>query len=256
MDSGVPQAEHVQLIVDPVKLMPAYARHRRRFAASVAALDEQALAAPSRCERWTVADVLRHGLDVDGWMDCIWSGRPLPFDSFDVVRTPDQFVSTGRSTPDAEVRDRFVASCEVMAAEVEGSDADRWGVDAFSPLGPVPWWLSTMHVFYDSWVHERDALLPLDVEVPVEEDEVVPVLAYNLALVGMFLAEPTDVVVAGVRLEAGSGGPTVVHPKDDARADPALVDALSGRGPLDVVLADCEPEVVHRLGALSRLFHS
>ena len=256
MASAVPQSEYVKVILDPAPVMTAYARHRRRFASTVAGLDERALATPSRCERWTVADVLRHGIDVDGWMGCIWNDRPLPFGAFDPVRTPDEFVTAGRSTPDLAVRDRYVSSAETMAADVEASGPERWGLDARSPLGLVPWWLSALHVFYDSWVHERDALLPLDVTVAVEPDEVVPVLSYNLAVVGVFVPEPIDVVVAGVRLTTGGGAPTVTHPQADARPDADLVDALSGRGELETALVGVDPGTVHHLGALSRLFNS
>ena len=250
----VPHAEHVQVLIDPAPMVTAYARHRRRFAASVRELDAEALAASSRCERWSVADVLRHGLDVDEWMHRIWSGQPLPFGAFDPVKTPDEFVTARRATPDLDVRDRFVDSAGSMAADVEASDAERWALPSFSPLGAVPWWMSALHVFYDSWVHERDALVPLGTTVPVVEDEAVPVLAYNLAVVGVFIQESTDTVVAGVHLTAGGGAPSVARPCEDARPDAELVDALSGRADLDAVLPGAEAEVVHRLGALSRLF--
>ena len=255
MTSAVPQAEHVHVLLDPASVVAAYGRHRRRFAESVAALDGESLAAASRCDRWSVADVLRHGIDVDGWMHCIWAGRPLPFDNFDPLRTPDEFVMAGRAVSDAEVRDRYVTSAEEMAVEVETSGPDRWGVRAFSPLGPVPWWLSAMHVFYDSWVHERDALLPLQADVPAESDEVVPALTYTLAVIGVLSREPNDIVVAGVRLSSGAG-PTVAEPQAGADPDAGLVDALSGRGPLDAALGDVDAESAHRLGVLSRYFTS
>jgi hypothetical protein len=39
---------------------------------------------------------------------------------------------------------------------------------------------------------------------------------------------------------------------DDTAA--AIIDAVSGRGSVELALAGCEPAVVHRLGALARFF--
>jgi hypothetical protein len=82
--------------LDPAAALEGYARHRRRFAEEVATLDLAALEARSRCSEWSVADVLRHINDVDGWMDAIWSGRPPPFTAFDPNVTPRQWVEAGR----------------------------------------------------------------------------------------------------------------------------------------------------------------
>jgi uncharacterized protein (TIGR03083 family) len=245
--AAVPQADQLHLHLDPTPVFVAHARHRRRFADEVASLDEAALATPSRCHLWTVADVLRHLIDVDSWMDDIWNGRPPPLSGgFNPNTTPHEFVERGRAIPDVEVRDRFVVSSEAMAADVEGSGPERWGLPALSPLGGVPWWLSAMHVFFDSWLHERDCLLPLGVDVPVVEDEVAPVLAYMLGLVGLFDSAELDAVVEGIHVQAGTR-PVVVTPVDALGAPTEaadLADALSGRGGAT--------RAEGRLGALAR----
>jgi hypothetical protein len=82
---AVPQSDVLLIRLDPAAALAPYARHRHRFALDVADLDRDALAAPSRCSKWSVADVLRHINDVDGWMDAIWGGDPPPFTSFDNV---------------------------------------------------------------------------------------------------------------------------------------------------------------------------
>jgi uncharacterized protein (TIGR03083 family) len=249
-----PQAKQLHLNLDPTPILTAHARHRRRFAEEVASLDAGALATQSRCHKWSVADTLRHLCDVDGWMWDIWSGRQPPLTAFDPNTTPHEFVLAGRAIPDVEVRDRFVASSVKMAADVENSGADRWGDPALSPLGFVPWWLSAMHIFFDSWVHERDCLVPLGVDVPVEQDEVMPVLAYILGLVGLFDSEPLDLVVAGIRVQAGVA-PVVVTPvgSPDGAVDVSrLADALSGRGDLAAGLVGTDPAAADRLAALVR----
>ncbi len=255
--TAVPQSDQLQVDLDPAATLAAHAAHRRRFAAEVASLDAASLATQSRCALWSVADVLRHLGDVDGWMHAIWSGGRPPFTTFDPILTPHEFVVAGRSIPDLEARDRFVASSETMAAEVERSGPERWGLRSVSPVGFVPWWLSALHVFFDSWIHERDVLLPLGIAVPVEPSEALPVLAYSFAIVGTLITDPTDVVLAGVRVVTGDGPSraTPVSSGLDAQAA-EVIDALLGRGALDEPLAGNDPEVVRRFGSLARIFNT
>jgi uncharacterized protein (TIGR03083 family) len=252
--SVAPQADQLRVELDPTPVLLAHARHRRRFAEEVASLDERALGTQSRCHKWTVADVLRHLCDVDGWMWDIWAGRQPPLSGFDPNTTPHEFVLIGRSIPDVEVRDRFVASSAEMAADVESSRPERWGDPALSPLGFVPWWLSALHIFFDSWLHERDCLIPLGVDVPVVEDEAMPVLAYILGLVGLFDSAELDTVIEGIHVKAGTP-PVIVTPvgAPNGAADvAALADALSGRGDVEQVLSRTFPDAAPRLGALVR----
>lgn len=255
---AVPQAEQIHVDLDPAEVLAAYARHRRRFAEQVTALDGSALAFQSRCEKWTVADVLRHCTDVDEWMQAIWSGGRPPFTEFDPLSTPHEFVVAGRAISDAEARDRYVSSSAVMADDVGASGPARWGLKSISPIGFVPWWLSALHVFYDSWIHERDVFVPLGISVPVEASEAVPVLAYSLAIVGTLIREPMDDTVAGVRLVTGSS-PVRTTPRESSievgTDTGALIDALSGRGHVEGALPGADPSVVRRLGALARYFN-
>jgi uncharacterized protein (TIGR03083 family) len=252
----IPQGEQIHVDVAPAATLTAYARHRRRFAAEVASLDEAALAVQSRCSLWSVADVLRHCHDVDDWMQALWSGSRPPFTSFDPIMTPHEFVVAGRAISDLEARDRFVSSCETMAADVGSSGPERWGLTSVSPVGFVPWWLSALHVFFDSWIHERDVLVPLGVSVPVEEAEALPVLAYSFAIVGTLIKESTDVVVAGVRVVTGEppAKATPVAPGVDVDAA-CVIDALLGRGSVEEALTGTDPVTVKRFGALARIFN-
>ena len=263
--NAVPQSDHFRLALDPASVVTAYAAHRRRFASSVATLDERALRSPSRCSEWSVADVLRHGCDVDRWMRTIWAGE-LPFNAFDPRVTPHEEVVQGRSAPDAEVRDRYVVSAQEMATEVDGAGPERWGLPSVSYAGFVPWWQALLHVLFDSWVHERDALLPLGLPVDELDDEITAVLAYSLALVPYADRrfggdEPLDAVVCGIRVTA-TPGPVVVVPVAAGESPsgalptltgdpPRVIDALSGRGNLDEVLTG-DREVIQHLGFFAR----
>jgi len=252
----VPQAEHVKVHLDPAVVLKAFAAHRRRFASEVATLDAEALAAPSRCTEWSNADVLRHLIDVDGWMRALWSGNPPPFTTFDPNTTPHEFVVAARETPDETIRDNYVASSEEMASDMEASGRDRWGVPSISPLGFVPWWLSVLHIFWDSWLHERDILFSLGRTPPEEPDEIVPAFTYAIALAGRLLGDDIDVDVAGVRMVTGSdessqailsGGTVSVTPVAPETDVASMIDAMAGRG---------DTELAPHLQGLARLFLS
>jgi uncharacterized protein (TIGR03083 family) len=251
--TGVPQSERFEVHLNPADVVAIHARHRHRFADAVANLDDDALATKSRCELWSVADVLRHLCDVDGWMHALWNGEPPPFTSFDPILTPHEFVLAQRDVPDREIRDRFVESSHAMAEDVGGSGTERWDAFGISPLGLVPWWLSALHVHWDSWLHERDVLIPLGIEPSAETDEAAPMLSYGLAVVATMISEPTDEVIAGVHVRAGEP-PVVVVPGDVPGDVGHIVDALCGRGCLTDALPDIDPDVVHRFDALSRIF--
>ena len=250
----VPQADLIRVELDPAKTLAAHARHRRRFAQEVSELDDNALKTQSRCTEWTVADILRHLCDVDSWMQAFWTGQPPPFTSFDPNVTPHEHVLKTRDIPDTEMRDRFMASSEAMAKDVENSDPERWGQQSISPVGFVPWWLSALHVFYDSWVHERDCLLPLEITPPVLEDESTFVLTYSLALVGTLGRAELDAVVDGVHLVAGTK-PITSTPVETPSSDVGrVIDAINGRDTFDGLVPKLDPDTVKRLGGLARFF--
>ena len=239
--SEIPQGDVIHVELDPAAMLRAYAAHRGRFADEVRALDAAVLATPSRCSRWTLADVLRHLCDVDSWMGSIWAGGAPPFDvsQFNARVTPNEFVEAGRRVPDVEVRDNYIASTPALVASIDPSDRDRWATTSVSPLGFVPWWQSALHIFWDSWLHERDVLLPLGAQAPVQTEEVTPVLLYSLALAGTFCRSPVDIEIVGARLVAGDRPPRVSPPKNGVQADAttaAVIDALTGRGSLENVI--------------------
>src|SRR5438477_211397 len=62
---AIPHAEQFEVDIDPAVVVASYPRHRLRFAEWAASLDSPALTSRTRCSEWTVADLLRHGCDVD-----------------------------------------------------------------------------------------------------------------------------------------------------------------------------------------------
>jgi uncharacterized protein (TIGR03083 family) len=270
---NAPQADHIRFLFDPGAVLVVLAEHRRRFGSTVATLSVEELETPSRCQGWTVADVLRHGVWVDATMRRIWSGDESIAEAFDPRTTPNEWVQADRAVPDEEIRQRYLSSTETMIIELETADPERWGHPSLSPAGRVPWWLSAVHIGWDSTVHERDALFPLDRAVEVVSDETMLTLAYSLVLASFFDGpDPLNVQIDEVRFRSGNGPVTAWKSTADTKdndgnlgpaeaatvltGDPvAIIDGLCGRtSPTDALHGDAV--VIERVGGLARFFTS
>jgi uncharacterized protein (TIGR03083 family) len=250
------------------------ARQRARLAGALADLTEAEWAAPSRCEGWSVQDVVAHLAGVNGfWALSITKGRegePTRYlTRFDPVDTPAQLVEAARGVPPQEVLDRFVESNAALAASLAGVAPDEWtSVLAEGPPGHLSLRCIALHALWDSWVHERDVLLPLGRPAVVDDDEVRGSLRYVAALgpafavatgpegrAGAYVVDTTDpeerfVVEVGttVRLHDGDAPDGALHLRGPALE---LLEALSIRGPLEMAVAD---DQVWMLGGLARAF--
>jgi uncharacterized protein (TIGR03083 family) len=162
-------------------------RQRRRFARTLAGLDDDQWAARSRCDAWAVRDVVAHLASVDGyWALSVASalrGEPTRvLDGFDPATVPEQLVDAARDQSTAEVLAAYEAGVEAFAAVVTGLDAAQWAMPTEAPPGHVPLHVMVRHALWDAWVHERDVLLPLGIPQAIEPDEVRASLEYAAAL--------------------------------------------------------------------------
>ncbi len=205
---------------------------RRRLASILAALDDAQWATPSRCEGWSVRDVVSHLVDTNQfWAISIAAGRsgePTRFlAAFDPVATPAEMVEGVRSLPWVTVLERFVESNEAIAESVAGLDEDDWSILGEAPPGHVPLRAVALHALWDAWVHERDITLPLGL-APVEDaDEIAACLRYAAVISpalavaagstrqGSIVVEVTD---PEVHFVVDVGEAIVVH-EGDASAD-------------------------------------
>ena len=272
--ADAPQADHIRFEFDPHATLTALAGQRRRLASTVAGLSAEELTAPSRCAGWTIADVLRHLVWADATMRVLWSGDQSMVAGFDPRTTPDDAVRVDRAVPDDEIRTRYLSSAEAMAVDLESAGPERFGLPSISPAGQVPWWMSAMHLSWDSTVHERDVTAPLGRAVEDVPEETEPCLAYSLVLVSFFCGHaPVRVQIGSVHLGRGADG--VVRawadtPDGDVERgesagldDVAMlagspvpaIDALCGRGSLTTTLTG-DAGVIERLGGLARYFTS
>jgi len=247
-------------------------RQRQRLGAFVGGLSEEHWNASSRCDSWSVRDVIAHLVSTDQfWLlsaTAALAGAPTRFlAGFDPALTPAALVDGMQDVPAAEVLARYLEGIETLAATLTGLDEARWSLPAEAPPGHVPLHVMARHALWDAWIHERDVVLPLGA-TPVEEpDEVLACLQYSAALGLAFLATSgstrTGTLVldgtdpnAHVIVEAGE---TVVvgdrhAPSNAVRlSGPSvdLVEALSCRTPFSSHIAEDDRWL---LGGLAAVF--
>jgi uncharacterized protein (TIGR03083 family) len=228
-------------------------RQRRRLEATLAALGNDDWGSPSRCDGWTVQDVAAHVVGVNAFWHASVSaglaGTPTRMlDGFDPAATPPLMVEPMRALAPAEVLDQFVSSNDAFLGTLAGLDEPAWSMLAESPAGHVPIRVLAHHALWDSWIHERDIVLPLGLTPAVEPDEVRSCLRLVAALspafaissgkasAGEFVVEASD---PECRFALEVGESVVVREGSAARDAPCLrgdavelVEALSLRVPL------------------------
>jgi len=228
-------------------------RQRRRLGDFLATLDDAQWANASRCENWTVQDVIAHLIGTNQyWAISIaggLQGEPTRYlDGFDPVATPAQMVEGLAAMTSAETLDQYRASVEQLASVVADLDEAKWTLPAEAPPGHIAIRGVALHALWDAWTHERDVCLPLGTTPPTEPDELAGCLYYS-ASIGLTLAatrgssqdgalavtatdpEVTFVVRAGSTVRVTDGPP----PADAAVLSGdavTLVEGLTFRGPL------------------------
>jgi uncharacterized protein (TIGR03083 family) len=262
------------LVIDgePACQLAPFTRQRLRFQELLSGLTPDQWNEPSRCDGWTVRDVVAHLITVNQfWNASVGAGvagEPTRIlRGFDPAATPPAMVSTMSALSAKEVLDGFVDSNAVLLDALSGLTSDEWSMPAESPAGHVPIRLLVQHGIWDSWVHERDVALPLGLQAVVEPDEVVSCLQYAAAVspalgigldrsgAGILAVDATDPSVRFVLevndcvvLRAGSVDADVPCLRGDAVE---LTEALSLRLPLP---ASVPVEWRHALGGIEAAF--
>lgn len=237
----------------PGGIGPVLARQQQRLIDELSRLDDEQWRHPTRCDGWSVREVILHLDSATGfWSYSITQalqGEPTRFlADFDPVATPLQLVASAADVPPAEVLERFTASARSLAGVLGSLEDADWSTLAEAPPGHVTVEAAAHHALWDSWVHERDVLLPLGLQPAVEPDEVTACLRYAAALSPAFAVtrgragrgtlavvgtDPDVSVVVevgtGVAVRAGDA-PADVELRGDALE---LLEALSRRRPLD-----------------------
>jgi len=237
----------------PADVLEPVARQRRRLAAVVSSFTDEQWARPSRCAGWSNRDVIAHLDTTNGfWVFSIASGlRGEPSRlllGFDPAATPAQLVAASDGVPTGQVLEQFLASTDALLDVLTSLDDAGWSTLAETPAGHLSVSAVAHHALWDSWVHERDILLPLGDTPDEEADEIAASIRYVAALSpamvlnrgaaqrGAFAIHVTDpdlqvVVDVGDEVLVRSGEADVeLTLTGDAVA---LLEALSVRAPLD-----------------------
>jgi uncharacterized protein (TIGR03083 family) len=245
-------------------------RQRRRLGAVLSTLTDEQWQTESRCDGWTVADVVAHLVSTNQfWAVSIGAGlrgEPTRFlATFDPVASPPQMVEAFRAQTTAEILEQYTASVDDLAAVVDGMDAAAWATLAEAPPGHIAAHAVALHALWDAWIHERDIVIPLALDHALEDDEVLGCLHYVAAVGASFLAcsgsdrtgsltiaaTAPDVVFT---VEAGSTVVVRAGDSDGARLTGdavALIEGLSYRVPFEPDLA---PDDAWLLGGLGDVF--
>lgn len=160
---------------------------RQRLEGLLGELTDEQWQHPTRCDGWSVQDVITHLVSTNGfWAYSIQqglAGQPTELlASFDPVASPAQMVDDVQGTPPSATLEQFVETNAGLTATIAGLAAADWDVTAEAPPGHLPVRLVADHALWDSWVHERDIVLPLGVDPYEDAAEVLTSLHYGAAL--------------------------------------------------------------------------
>jgi uncharacterized protein (TIGR03083 family) len=250
-------------------VVDAFEAHRRAFVEQLEQLPAEAWAASTRCSEWSVHEVARHLCDVNELIRDDHGSVTSPSTGFDPRTTPREWL---RSSEGESVESTLLRLQVTSAAAFESTRAlARRGEDERiiqGPYGPIPWTVLMLHAFWDSWLHERDVVLPLGLPHLTDDEGARLATAYSIFVAGAAASLFGTPVRATFRLSGLARGTYELLRDGDAvalRVEPGevggpdgvmLADALTGRGGS---LEDCvpgEPATVAALSGLATFFNT
>lgn len=254
--------------LDADDLIELLAVHHQRLILTWQSFDARQWQHRSRNAEWTVHQTVRHVADGMERVEAAANGHsPRGEGAFDPRSTPAEWLASSENERPSATIDRFATASTSLRTGV----ADRMGSGDMTHdptvYGTAHWTVNVAHLLWDSWLHERDVLLPLGLPAPCPEGEQRLVGLYGLlmALVPSMLRGQSiswTVQLSGVGLHTvevscheGALASSEVPAVADAIsvAMPAAIDALAGRG--DAV-ADALPGAPEELGFLAAFFNS
>ena len=275
-----PDHTPISITIDPA-LAPNLApwrTHRARFEATLHSFSAEDWLAPTRCDAWNVREVIGHLIVVDGfWAMTFASGRdgqePTTFlRGFNPSSSTDDLVAATLPLSADELLGQFSSGAAALAAVLDPLTTDQWHHRMESPLGHLPMLCSAGHMFWDSWLHERDILEPMGAVLPVSADELLAVTWFSFCFAGLqggTLDDPNPVgdgpeapidatvsfddlpdIALRVRIDSAIEISLAARGADATPAGSAaeLVDACAGRAPLAAVLDRLPNDLAAQLG--------
>lgn len=247
------------------EVLAAHAAHRARLLDRLRSLPDAAWEGATRCDGWSVRDVVTHLITVDQFFGAAWKlglagDPPRLLEGFDPNRTPQQVMQAAARPDAATTLAAFEESTDRLIRAAASVPSDRWTMPTEVPPGFVPWTFSLLHAFWDSWVHERDVFVPLGAPGPPEPDEVRLTGLYALVLCGLMHLRAGRTIRFELPLDGPGGGTYVLDVSGEVAAGwrpgaassvggaVAVLESITGRGSLG-------PQLPPGLDALARVLN-
>ncbi len=253
--------------LDPGHLLEVFGKQRQRFVAVLRGFGPGDWAAPTRCTDWSAHDVVRHLCDGNA-IAAGTDDHALDLTAgFDPRITPRRWPAlSADESPDATLS-RFLATTDELLAAARDRLAHGHRFDVRLPYGPMDWTILVLHAFWDSWLHERDVLLPRGREHPTDDDATVYATAYGLFIATAVASMAGDQVQEKLTLGGDGGGVfdldsrgavTLTVTRVTTAGPPAaeVTDALGGRAQIAAVLADLPASSRTALSRMADFFNT
>jgi uncharacterized protein (TIGR03083 family) len=255
---------------DPEHLLEVFGEQRRRFAAVLQGFGPGDWAAPTRCPGWSAHEVVRHLCDCNAIGAAAGpDDRTLDLTAgFDPRTTPSGWLTASASEPPEATLSRFVATTGELLAVLRARLAQNRRFDVRLPFGPMDWTVFVLHGFWDSWLHERDVLLPRGTGHPTDGDATGYAAAYGVFIAAAVASMFGDPVRQQLTLGGDGGGvfdldsrgavTLTVTRLATAGPPPAaqVTDALAGRAPTSAVLGGLPASTRTALSHLADFFNT
>lgn len=259
------------------EMTDAWHRHRDRLTATLRELPASEWDRPTRCEDWSVREVVGHLVVVDGfWVmtltNALNEAAPTTMlEGFNPSNSTDAMVASTTALEISQLLDQFVDGAEALAQVIDGFESDAWEARCESPLGHLPATCIFGHAFWDSWLHERDIFEPVGAAPAIETDELLTATRFSLQFAGLqggLVGDPTPVgpgperaidvsivfddlpddairvqIDADVRITLASGAEAI-----SAGRAIDVVEGLTGRRPLTAALDSLPAELGAQVG--------
>lgn len=238
--------------LDPGRLLEVFGEQRQRFVTVLRGFGPEDWAAPTRCADWSAHDVIRHLCDCNALAaGASPEDRTLDITAgFDPRITPRGWLTASAGESPAATLGRFVTTTGELLALLRARLAQDRRFNVRLPFAPMDWTVFALHGFWDSWLHERDVLLPRGTGHPTDGDATGYAAAYGVfiaAAVSSMFGDPVrqKLTLGGdgggiFDLDSHGGTVTLTVTRVATAGPPAaqVTDALAGRAPTSAVLGD------------------
>ena len=174
----------------PHEIAAAWRSHRQRLRTWFLGLGDAEWSGATRCTEWRVLELAQHLISGSQFLGYTLhqsrkgeATRLLA--GFDSQRTAAVTAAQFAGLPPGDLLERLNAVDAQVEHEIESLVGDEWVNPAEAPPGQVPAYVAVNHFLFDSWVHERDMMLPANQIPATEPNEAAMVASYVVALTGV-----------------------------------------------------------------------